>query len=94
MGRGERPGHAALAGLQPNTRYEYDVGGADGVKGLFKTPPNGAGPFQFVVFGDTRTRHDVHRRVIEAILKHGVPDFVLHTGDLVANGDDLSLIHI
>jgi 3',5'-cyclic AMP phosphodiesterase CpdA len=80
-----------LAGLQPNTRYEYDVGSADGVKGSFKTPPNGAGPFQFVVFGDTRTRHDVHRRVIEAILKHGVPDFVLHTGDLVANGDDSSL---
>ena len=68
-----------LAGLQPNTRYEYGVGGADGVKGSFKTPPNGAAPFQFVVFGDTRTRHDVHRRVIQAIIKHGVPDFVVNT---------------
>jgi hypothetical protein len=80
-----------FAGLQPNTRYAYDVGGADGVTGSFKTPSNGAAPFQFVVFGDTRTRHDVHRRVIGALLKHGVPDFVLHTGDLVANGDETSL---
>jgi 3',5'-cyclic AMP phosphodiesterase CpdA len=80
-----------LAGLQPNTRYAYDVGGDGGVTGSFKTPPNGDAPFQFVVFGDTRTRHDVHRRVIGAVLKHGVPDFVLHTGDLVANGDETSL---
>jgi len=58
-----------LAGLQPNTRYEYDVGGSGEVNGTFKTPPSGAAPFQFVVFGDTRTRHDVHRRVIEAMLK-------------------------
>ena len=80
-----------LAGLQPNTQYAYDVGGDGGVTGSFKTPPNGDAPFQFVVFGDTRTRHDVHRRVIGAVLKHGVPDFVLHTGDLVANGDETSL---
>jgi predicted phosphodiesterase len=80
-----------LAGLRPDTRYEYGVGSDGGVKGSFKTPPNGAAPFQFVVFGDTRTRHDVHRRVIEAMLKHGVPDFVVHTGDLVANGDESSL---
>jgi len=48
-------------------------------------------PFQFVVFGDTRTRHDVHRRVMEALVKHGIPDFVVHTGDLVSDGNDSSL---
>jgi len=48
-------------------------------------------PFRFVVFGDTRTRHDVHRRVIQAMVAHGIPDFVVHTGDLVANGNDTAM---
>ena len=105
-----------LTGLQPNTRYQYDAGGPDGVKGSFKTapatswtpaptdgtPPATAAapaaaapaaptPFQFVVFGDTRTRHDMHRRVMQAVVAHGVPDFVVHTGDLVADGNDSSM---
>ena len=80
-----------LTGLQPNTRYEYETGGPDGLKGSFKTPPSDAQPFQFVVYGDTRTRHDVHRRVIASVVKHGIPDFVVHTGDLVADGYDSSL---
>ncbi|HTP33940.1 MAG TPA: metallophosphoesterase [Candidatus Acidoferrales bacterium] len=79
-----------LTGLQPNTRYQYDVGD---LKGSFKTAPvaNAAQPFRFVVFGDTRTRHDVHRHVIEAMVAHGIPDFVIHTGDLVADGNDSSM---
>src|SRR5690348_1175551 len=48
----------------------------------FKTAPKGRSDFQFVVFGDTRTRHDLHRRVISAIEKTN-PDFAVHTGDLV-----------
>lgn len=74
-------------GLDAGSTYYYDVlGGSDG-QGRFKTPPTGPASFQFVVFGDTRTRHDVHRRVVEAIIKTA-PDFVLHTGDLVADGED------
>ena len=80
-----------MTGLQPDTRYDYEIPGQPGVKGSFKTPPTAAGPFQFVVYGDTRTRHDVHRRVIDAILKNGIPDFVLQSGDLVENGNDSSL---
>ena len=79
-----------MTGLQPNTRYEYDVSG-DAHKGSFKTPPAGPGSYNFVVYGDTRTRHDVHRKVINALLKHGIPDFVLHTGDLVADGSDSAM---
>ena len=79
-----------LTGLQPNTRYEYDVAGQDAGKGSFKTPPIGAGPYQFAVYGDVRTRHDVHRKVMSAVVAHGIPDFVLHTGDLVADGEDTS----
>jgi hypothetical protein len=52
-------------------------------------PP--AKPYHFDVYGDTRTRHDVHRRVMETLLKHGMPDFAIHTGDLVENGNDSGL---
>src|ERR1700730_13632597 len=38
-----------LSGLQPNTRYEYDISGTDPGKGSFKTPPAGPGSYKFVV---------------------------------------------
>jgi hypothetical protein len=78
-------------GLEPGATHHYDVGGGEEGRVSFKTAPIGPADFQFVVYGDTRTRHDVHRRVIAAVLKHGIPDFVLHTGDLVANGADSAL---
>jgi len=81
----------SFTGLQPGTTYYYGIPGRDDGKGSFKTAPNGPAPVQFVVFGDTRTRHDVHRQVMSAVLKYASPDFVLHTGDLVANGGDSSL---
>ncbi len=80
--------YTGLTGLQPSTRYDYEVGGQ---KGWFKTAPTGAGPFRFVLYGDVRTRHEVHRRVMSAILKSGVPDLVLQSGDLVENGNDSAL---
>lgn len=43
------------------------------------------GPFLFIVYGDTRSRHDVHQKVVDRI-RADKPDFILHTGDLVANG--------
>jgi hypothetical protein len=55
------------------------------------SPPAVAVPFRFFVFGDTRTRHDMHRRVIDAVVKQATPDFVMHTGDLVADGNDSSM---
>jgi len=81
----------AYTGLQPGTKYYYNVKGLDEGRGSFKTAPRGTADFQFAVYGDTRTRHDVHRRVIAAVMKHGMPDFVLHTGDLVADGADPAL---
>src|SRR5438046_8730191 len=58
-----------LTGLQPNTRYEYETGGPDGVKGSCKTPPPDAQPFQFVVFGHTRSRNDVQRRGVQPLVQ-------------------------
>lgn len=79
----------SLTSLQPNTRYEYNIEQlGEAGKVSFKTPPEGPGPFTFVAYGDNRTRHDVHRRVVARILEHGVPDFILQTGDMVENGND------
>jgi hypothetical protein len=78
----------SYTGLQPGTTHYYDALGRDEGRGSFKTAPRGPADFQFVVYGDTRTRHDMHRRVLAAVIKHGIPDFVMHTGDLVANGAD------
>jgi hypothetical protein len=82
-----------LAGLKPNTRYEYEVPGHEAAKGSFKTAPSikEPAPFQFLLYGDTRTRHDVHRRVVIEILKHQSPDFILQSGDMVEDGNDSSL---
>jgi predicted phosphodiesterase len=76
--------------LEPGKTYYYEVLDSAEGRGHFKTAPLGPATFQFVVLGDTRTRHEVHRRVIEAVVKTA-PDFVIHTGDLVADGDDPSL---
>jgi 3',5'-cyclic AMP phosphodiesterase CpdA len=82
---------ATFTGLKAGTTYYYDALGRDEGKGSFRTAPTGPAPFQFVVYGDTRTRHDVHRKVIAGILGHSNPDFIVHTGDLVENGADPSL---
>ena len=78
-------------GLKAGTTYYYQAFPGEAGKGSFKTPPTGPAQFQFVVYGDTRTRHDVHRAVIQGVLHNAHPDFVMHTGDLVAEGSDASL---
>ena len=80
-----------MTGLKPGTQYYYQSFPGDAGKGSFKTAPSGVVPFQFVVYGDTRTRHDVHRAVIASVLKYANPDFVMQTGDLVDNADSAAL---
>lgn len=78
-----------LTGLTPYTLYRYRVESGGFSLSQERTFRTAAGPeqtsFRFVVFGDTRTQHDVHRRVVQGILAQQ-PDFVLHTGDLVEYG--------
>src|SRR4051812_34374125 len=78
----------SYTGLQPGTTYYYDVSGTPEGKGQFKTSPAAGASFSFVVYGDTRTRHEVHQRVINGMLAQTQPDFVIHTGDLVQDGAD------
>lgn len=43
-------------------------------------------PFDFVLYGDCRSGHDVHRRVVAAILQTEAK-FVIQSGDIVYSGD-------
>jgi predicted phosphodiesterase len=86
-----RSERVSMTGLKPGTRYEYNVLNREEGRGSFRTPPSGRGDFEFVVFGDTRGRHDVHQRVVNSIVEKTQPDFVIHTGDLVADGADTAL---
>jgi len=81
-----------LAGLAPYTTYHYRVesGGAplseNGEDATFRTAAGADQTrFTFAVLGDTRTQHQFHQAVVEQIVAQE-PDFVLHSGDLVANG--------
>ncbi len=86
---GWRVERVPLTGLKPGTTYYYDVlrdGSAEG-RGQFTTAPRPGAPgdFSFIVYGDTRSRHDVHRLVANKIGQQEY-DFAVHTGDLVADG--------
>jgi acid phosphatase type 7 len=76
-------------GLKPGTEFQYKVPGQE-LTGSFKTPPAEDQPFEFVVYGDNRTRAAAHKKVIEAVLANSHPDFVVQTGDMVADGADNS----
>ncbi|MCK5776017.1 MAG: metallophosphoesterase [Bacteroidales bacterium] len=79
-----------ITNLEPNTTYSYDVlnDGTDNGKGEFTTAPRGIEDFHFIALGDTRTRHDVHQKIVNGIIKRN-PDFVINTGDLVGNGNNI-----
>jgi len=78
---------AALEGLPTGEPVRYRVRSGDDSTEVysFKVGTKPGEPFRFAAFGDTRTGHDVHRRVVEAIAAQK-PDLVLHTGDMVERG--------
>ncbi len=80
---------AKLEGLIPGQDVYYQVEDAGQWTPVqhFRTMPDQAEKFRFVVYGDTRTFPDAHTAVAGQILK-AQPDFIIHTGDLVAAGQD------
>ncbi len=84
-----------ITGLQPDSTYTYDIlqDGTGAGKGTFHTFPDRAEPFHFCVLGDTRTRHNIHQQIVNRIIREK-PLFVVNTGDLVANGNNISLWEI
>jgi len=78
-----------LPGLEPDTRYTYRVGSAGtpwSGTATFQTFP-GPAKFDFVVYGDHRNNPTAHASVIQAILKTGIPRFLLDTGDYTGHGE-------
>jgi predicted phosphodiesterase len=77
-----------LEELEPAQVYNYRVDGA-GLQSKtyeFHTPAPAADEVTFVVYGDSRTNPDIHRKLIELMKTRNV-DFVVHTGDLASRGD-------
>jgi Icc-related predicted phosphoesterase len=79
-----------LDGLEPGIAYGYWIatnGYPISAPARFRTAPaEPEAAFTFVAFGDTRTGHDRHRQITTSILQR-MPDFAVHTGDLVTHGE-------
>jgi len=78
-----------ISGLVPHTSYHYRVEAPDGPlseDASFRTAARPEDPFSFAVFGDTQRGHESHQLIADRILSLA-PDFILHTGDLVSDGD-------
>jgi len=88
---------ATLTGLVPGTAYRYGLYGEDSqpvgpAASLSTAPPPGTDEFTFVVLGDSRPGNrdtaepTTGARRVAGQLALQAPAFVLHTGDLVAEG--------
>jgi hypothetical protein len=75
--------------LQPSRTYPYHVeaGGEATEEAELRTAARPGERVRFVVYGDNRTNGDAHRRVSQAIAAEQ-PDFLLNTGDLVAQSSE------
>lgn len=72
--------------LEPGQRYEVTLTGPAGATTTsIQTPPIG-GDLSLLVYGDVRTNHAVHRRVVRQMATHEDAHAVLHTGDFVEVG--------
>lgn len=76
-----------VEGLASGVRYHYQVTGPGiaATEGIFSTAPQRAEPFRFLLYGDTRSRESSHAAIVSAMRREGA-DFVVHTGDLLADG--------
>lgn len=78
---------ARLDDLPTGPRITYRVRSAAGEspEHRFRAGAPAGARFRFVVFGDTRNGHSVHRQIVEAVEREEV-DFMINTGDLVERG--------
>lgn len=73
--------------LRPGQVYRYRIVGEGGASDTcaFRTVPAKADEVKFIVYGDSRSHPDHHRRLVERMIRLK-PDFVVHAGDLVDRG--------
>lgn len=80
-----------LNGLVAGVEYRYELRDASGPVapgGSFWAVDEPGTPFRFLLFGDTRNRHDVHAQIVERMAAVEGARFAVQTGDLVATGGD------
>jgi acid phosphatase type 7 len=65
--------------------YHVEAGGSRSDDLQLQTSPAPGETMTFLVYGDTRTNGDTHRRLTKAMAAEGAP-FAVNTGDLVATG--------
>lgn len=80
---------AALANLRPGAVYAYSVelAGTRTALRQFKTLDPNSREVKFVAYGDSRSVPAIHATLVNHYARHA-PDFILHAGDLVADGKD------
>jgi 3',5'-cyclic AMP phosphodiesterase CpdA len=78
---------ASLTNLMPGTEYSYraEVGDARTPLRKFRAFPGEAESVRFIAYGDSRANPRGHA-ALAARFRQYSPDFILHTGDLVAEG--------
>jgi predicted phosphodiesterase len=79
---------ARLEGLEAGRVYDYCVSGHEYKSEIysFKTTPSDVNEVRFIVYGDSRSNPQNHRKLVKLMIEKQV-DFVVHTGDLVTKGD-------
>ncbi len=79
----------SLSGLQPDTTYHYRIsyGNYSSSDYSFTTAQGYIHPYDFLVYGDTRTNHTAHQMVVNQAMNYG-GDFLMNTGDLVSDGEN------
>lgn len=77
-----------LEDLESGRAYNYYVTGLQIQSKVYKfhTIPADTDEVRFVVYGDSRTNPETHRKIVELIIKQKV-DFIVHGGDLLTKGD-------
>ncbi len=76
--------HLIINNLNPGTEYYYKIL-PDGDIKKFKTFPQSADSFYFIVIGDTRSDPISHQAVIDRIAQYDF-EFIIHSGDFVTEG--------
>ena len=78
-----------LENLEPGRLYSYriDAPVPSSIMHSFRTQATDSNEVSFIVYGDSRTNPDIHRKLVELMMGKKV-DFIVNTGDLVSSGDD------
>lgn len=78
-----------LKDLESGRFYYYRVTGLEFENEIyrFRTTPAQTDEVRFIVYGDSRTHPNIHRRLVRLMKKQKV-DFIVHSGGLVSKGDN------